>query len=83
MLITPNGTKTWRLAYRHNNRRKQIALGKYPVLSLQEAREIKLEKQKLLTKGIDPVQDRRQKRLNYELKYESNFESKMEIDLTI
>ncbi len=74
LLITPNGAKIWRLAYRHNNKRKQIALGKYPVLSLQEAREVKLEKQKLLNKGIDPVQDRRQKRLDDELKHENNFE---------
>lgn len=75
LLITPNGTKTWLLAYRHNNRRKQIALGKYPVLSLQEAREVKLEKQRLLVKGVDPVQERRQKRLDDELKHENNFET--------
>lgn len=75
LMITPNGTKIWRLAYRFNNKRKQIALGKYPVLSLQEAREVKLEKQKLLNKGIDPVDARRQKRLDDELKHENNFEA--------
>lgn len=75
LLITPNGAKIWRLAYRHNNKRKQIALGKYPVLSLQDAREVKLEKQRLLLKGIDPVEDRRQQRLDSELKHENNFEA--------
>ena len=60
LYITPQGGKVWRLAYRHNNKRKQIALGKYPVISLAEARELNLEKQRLLAKGIDPVQDRRQ-----------------------
>ena len=75
LLVTPNGTKIWRLGYRHNNKRKQIALGKYPVLSLADAREMKLEKQKLVTKGIDPVEARRQSRFDYEMKYENNFEA--------
>lgn len=75
LYITPQGGKVWRLAYRHNNKRKQIALGKYPVISLAEARELKLEKQRLLAKGIDPVQDRRQSKLDSELRYENNFEA--------
>lgn len=75
LYITPQGGKVWRLAYRHNNKRKQIALGKYPVISLAEARELKLEKQRLLAKGIDPVQDRRQKRFDDEMKHENSFEA--------
>jgi integrase len=75
LMVMPRGEKIWRLGYRHNNKRKQIALGKYPVLSLAEAREIKLEKQKLLVRGIDPVQERRQQRLDDELKYENHFEA--------
>ncbi len=47
LYITPQGGKIWRYGYRHNNKRKQIALGKYPVISLAEARELKLEKQRL------------------------------------
>lgn len=74
LYITPQGGKIWRYGYRHNNKRKQIALGKYPVISLAEARELKLEKQRLLAKGIDPVQDRRQSKLDSELRYENNFE---------
>lgn len=27
LLVTPQGGKVWRLAYRHNNKRRQIALG--------------------------------------------------------
>jgi integrase len=75
LLVTPQGGKIWRLGYRYNNKRRQIALGKYPVISLAEARELKLEKQKLLAKNIDPVQDRRQTRLDDEIKYENNFET--------
>lgn len=75
LLVTPQGGKVWRLAYRHNNKRKQIALGKFPVISLAEARELKLEKQKLLVRGIDPVENRRQTRLDNELRHENNFET--------
>jgi hypothetical protein len=75
LYITPQGGKVWRLAYRHNNKRKQIALGKFPVISLAEARELKLEKQRLLAKGIDPVQDRRQKRFDDEMKHENSLEA--------
>jgi len=37
--IRPNGSKYWRLAYRFNKRQKLLALGVYPQVSMQEARE--------------------------------------------
>ncbi len=73
--VTSNGSKYWRMNYRFGDKRRQVALGKYPVISLQEARELRLQKQKMLIKGIDPVEDKRQKRLEQEMFYENNFEA--------
>ncbi len=73
--ISSNGSKYWRMVYRFNNKRRQIAFGKYPVISLQEAREMRLDAKKLLAKGIDPVEARRQAKLDSELRHENNFEA--------
>lgn len=52
--VKTNGAKYWRLAYRFNQKQKTLALGVFPEVSLQEAREKALEAKKLLKDGIDP-----------------------------
>lgn len=54
LLISTNGTKAWRLAYRHGGKQKLLSLGIYPAVSLKEAREKREELKTLLVKGIDP-----------------------------
>lgn len=39
LLIHPNGSRYWRLRYRHQGKEKTLALGVYPDISLSEARE--------------------------------------------
>lgn len=73
--INPNGSKYWRVAYRFNDKRRQVALGKYPLISLQEARGMRQDTQKLLMKGIDPVAAKKQERLDRAINHENNFES--------
>ena len=46
--IRPSGSKYWRLAYRFQNRQKTLALGVYPVVTLEKAREKTLEAKRLL-----------------------------------
>jgi hypothetical protein len=36
--VTPKGRKWWRLAYRWHGKKKHLALGNYPAVSLREAR---------------------------------------------
>ena len=38
LLIQSSGSKLWRMDYRFNNKRKTLAFGAYPDLSLAEAR---------------------------------------------
>jgi hypothetical protein len=39
VLVNPNGSKPWRLAYRYQGKQKLLALGAYPTISLGDARK--------------------------------------------
>ena len=60
LLITPSGSKYWRLAYRYNGKQNTLALGVYPSVSLSEAREKRNEAKELLKTGIDPSKLKRE-----------------------
>lgn len=53
---------SWRYNYRYNSKQKNITLGKYPYLSLKEAREKLSEAKKLLEAGIDPAEEKQKKK---------------------
>ena len=59
LLVMPTGGKLWRLDYRFGNKRKTIALGAYPDVSLARAREKRDEVRRLLADGIDPLVQRK------------------------
>jgi integrase len=52
--VATTGGKLWRYAYQFQGKQKLLALGKYPDVSLQEARKRHGEARELLTKGVDP-----------------------------
>jgi integrase len=54
LLVQPNGTKLWRLAYRFAGKQKSQAFGIYPKVSLAEARAQREIAKKSLDDGIDP-----------------------------
>jgi len=41
--VTATGSKLWRLKYRHSDKEKRLALGAYPSVSLQQARQRRSE----------------------------------------
>jgi integrase len=59
VLIQPAGSKLWRLAYRFAGKQKTLALGVYPIVSLEEARRRREEAKKLLAHSIDPSAQRK------------------------
>ena len=59
VLIQPTGGKLWRLAYRFGGKQKTLALGAYPVVSLEEARGLRDAAKKLLARSIDPSVQRK------------------------
>jgi hypothetical protein len=52
--VTPAGGKLWRLKYRFGGKEKVLALGKYPEVSLRDARERRDEARKQLANEIAP-----------------------------
>ncbi|MCL2791375.1 MAG: integrase arm-type DNA-binding domain-containing protein, partial [Desulfobulbus sp.] len=57
--VTPSGGKLWRLKYRFGGKQKLLALGKYPEITLREARDRRDEARKLLAHGVDPSEERK------------------------
>jgi len=57
--IMPTGSKLWRLKYRFNNKEKRASFGKYPIISLADAREHRLEAKRLLAQDIDPSEHKK------------------------
>jgi integrase len=56
------GTKTWLVRYRANGKHRRLTIGRYPHLSLADAREKAREKLAAAQGGEDPAQDRQTRR---------------------
>ena len=59
VLIHPNGSKYFRWEYKFEGKRKTYAIGVYPETTLKQARDERLEAQKLVNEGFDPVNVRK------------------------
>src|ERR1700730_6896749 len=58
--ITGNDVRTWTVFYRDKNaRQKRLTLGRYPAVSLADARELARDAQRDVAKGGDPVLEKR------------------------
>jgi integrase len=56
--VWPGGEKTFVLRYLKDDRSRVMTLGQWPVMSLSEAHEEHAEARKLVTRGIDPIDER-------------------------
>ena len=54
LLLSPNGSRWWRLDYRFNGKRKTLSMGVYPDTGLKHARDKRDDARRLLAAGIDP-----------------------------
>lgn len=61
-LLVKAAGKYWRMDYRHLNKRKTLALGVYPEVSLAKARQRREQARELLADGIDPSQNKREEK---------------------
>nr|WP_323869991.1 integrase arm-type DNA-binding domain-containing protein [Xenorhabdus sp. CUL] len=75
LLIKTNGSKYWRLKYRIAGKEKLLAIGTFPLVTLAEARKKRDEAKKLIAEGIDPNQDKKQKKLAAKGEINNTFES--------
>ena len=64
LLVKPNGGKYWRMGYRFAGTEKLLSFGKYPEISLLEARNQRDAARRQINSGIDPSQAKRIDKLN-------------------
>lgn len=62
MLVTPKGGKLWRWKYRFEGKEKEMSFGKYPDVSLDQARVLHAEARALLALGVDPMVRRKEQK---------------------
>jgi integrase len=73
--VYQNGSKLWQLRYRCEGKEKTASLGKYPDVSLAEARNKRDQMRKQIANGIDPVQAKRATKEANKLAQVNSFEA--------
>lgn len=56
LLVTKAGGKSWRLKFRINGKEDLLVIGRYPDVTLADARDARREAKKLIAQGINPKQ---------------------------
>lgn len=75
VLVSPTGLSAWRRKYRFAGREKVLPLGRYPEVSLAQARAARDEARKKVLAGIDPSEERRDAKLALLSAQENSFEA--------
>lgn len=60
LFVPPSGKKVWQLRFKLEGREKVLTVGKYPLMTLQEARDAAWDARKDVSIGIDPVKAKKQ-----------------------
>ncbi|ELS4797243.1 tyrosine-type recombinase/integrase [Vibrio alginolyticus] len=73
--VLPSGSKQWQLNYYRptNGKRANLNLGRYPEVSLVQARKSALEARELIAQRIDPQEHKEQKLQEYKAIHEHTF----------
>lgn len=75
LAVMPEGGKLWRWKYRFGGREKLMAVGKYPQVSLAQARELHADARRLLAAGVDPMARRKSEKTAEREQAENAFET--------
>lgn len=75
LLINPDGSKYWRMGYRFDGVERLLAFGKYPEISLADARKARIAAREKINAGIDPSQARRIEKRNKATANANTFEA--------
>ncbi len=74
LAISPSGSKLWRLRYYYQGKEQIMALGKYPLVTLTEARKKRDEAKLLLESGKHPAREKKIQKLRNAEAGENTFE---------
>ncbi len=78
LLINPSGSKLWRLKYRVNGKEKLLSIGKYPDVSLADARRKKEDARSALAAGRDPGAEKQERKRAERIRLGTTFASQAE-----
>jgi len=73
LMVYPHGSKIWQFMYSYLGRRQTISFGKYPAISLSEARRLRIEAREQLAKGLNPSAIRKSKKKAQAQELENSF----------
>lgn len=73
LLVRPNGSKLWKQKLQIGGREQKLSYGAYPLVSLKDARAKRDEAKLAISRGQDPVQQRRDEKIAAQLRASSRF----------
>ena len=73
--VAVSGSKLWRFRYRYGGRARNLSFGRYPEVSLKEARQRRDEARSVLRDGVDPGVERKRAKLTARLNTSNTFGS--------
>ncbi|SEL39818.1 protein of unknown function [Bosea lupini] len=74
LFVPPNGSKLWRFSCTFAGKQKTLAIGAYPAISLAEARAARDAAKVLLSKGVDPGEQKKLDAISAALARATTFE---------
>lgn len=63
LVISPSGSRLWRMKFRHGGSEKKLSFGAYPQVSLRDARKMRDDARDLIADGKDPALERQRDKL--------------------
>jgi len=74
LLVQPSGGKLWRFKYRIDGKEKKLSLGRYPDVTLQDARKRRDEARAIVADGLDPAEERKRAEREAQARHANSFE---------
>lgn len=71
--VTPAGGKLWRLKFRMDGKERKLAIGRYPEISLSEARKRRDAAREQIALGNDPAREKQRQKARAHLSSENTF----------
>ncbi|GHD02203.1 tyrosine-type recombinase/integrase [Novosphingobium pokkalii] len=75
LVISPSGSRLWRMKFRHGGSEKKLSFGAYPQVSLRDARKMRDDARDLIADGKDPALERQREKLRAGALAENTFTS--------
>ena len=75
ILVKPSGAKYWRMKYRYEKKEKTLSIGRYPQISLKDARIARNKAKNLIIGGIDPTAEKKRLQQLKQAQSQNSFES--------